>query len=359
MSRSTEEEEELFSPVLHPHATCASTTSHATIVEETAHVVKHQHVADHPDDEEAQEEMENANPHVLVEKSASDVSHENMHLQHHHTLMKVSDNDDLSETSLSVTEWGVDDMGDEGDFNPWQFIKSLPPYETVRHLTPAVALPPRPDNFNPHIKDDDLITLVLDLDETLVHCTVERCETYDFVFPVVFHDVEYTVYVKLRPHLQEFLKRIQDKYEVVVFTASQKVYANELLDRIDPQNQYFHHRLFRESCLAVDGNFLKDLTVLGRDLSKVVLVDNSPHAFGYQVDNGIPIESWFENPQDRELLKLERFLRQLQSKVKSSSVGASATPNNNANPQADVRTHVRSKFQCTRRVAEAPEYGTF
>ncbi len=84
--------------------------------------------------------------------------------------------------------------------------------------------------------------------------------------------------------------------------------------------------MFRESCLLVEGNYLKDLNVLGRDLSQSVLVDNSPHAFGYQVDNGIPIESWFDDPNDTELLKLEQFLSTLHG-VK------------------DVRTMVRSKFQ--------------
>lgn len=97
---------------------------------------------------------------------------------------------------------------------------------------------------------------------------------------------------------------------------------------------YIQHRLFRESCLAVDGNFLKDLNVLGRDLSTTILVDNSPHAFGYQIDNGIPIESWFDNNDDRELLKLEKFLR--------SSIYAAK----------DVRPVVRQKFQSHKLIEE-------
>ena len=110
--------------------------------------------------------------------------------------------------------------------------------------------------------------------------------------------------------------------------------ADELLDRIDPERKYIKHRIFREACLAVEGNYLKDLNVCQRDMKQMVLVDNSPHAFGYQVDNGIPIESWFDDPSDRELLKLERFLRTLHD-------------------VADVRELVRQEFGSWKKIRDA------
>jgi len=236
----------------------------------------------------------------------------------------VDVDDTLSVDSMQPIE---DDHSDDDEFNPWQFIKSLPPYNFVRHLRPTEGLPPKSQNDPP-------ITLVLDLDETLVHCTVEDVQDADLTFPVLFHGINYQVNVRIRPYLQEFFKRIHGHFEVVVFTASQRVYANELLDRIDPDKIYIKHRLFRESCLPVEGNFLKDLNVLNRDLTKTILVDNSPHAFGYQVDNGIPIESWFEDPKDTELLKLAKFLKGILG-------------------QDDVRPMIREKFQSQQRVESA------
>lgn len=67
------------------------------------------------------------------------------------------------------------------------------------------------------------VTLVLDLDETLVHCTVEPVPDPDMVFPVEFNGVQYQVHVRKRPHLEEFLLRVSKMFEVVVFTASQQV----------------------------------------------------------------------------------------------------------------------------------------
>ncbi|KAL3925963.1 MAG: hypothetical protein SGILL_000064 [Bacillariaceae sp.] len=116
---------------------------------------------------------------------------------------------------------------EEDEFNPYAFIKSLPKYELVEPLRPPISLPPKDGAAPP-------VSLVLDLDETLVHCTVEAVDDADLVFPVVFHGITYQVHVRLRPYLHEFLEKIAGKFEVIVFTASQKVYANELLNLIDP-----------------------------------------------------------------------------------------------------------------------------
>jgi len=204
---------------------------------------------------------------------------------------------------VKETEQEADDMDDV--FNPYLFIANLPSLSTV-HDKDKICLPP------PSNAEKPLPTLVLDLDETLVHCTVEPVPKPDLVFPVAFNGTVYQVYVRKRPYLDYFLETVSKHYEVVLFTASQKVYADVLLDKLDPQRKYFAHRLFREACLMAQGNYLKDLTVLGRNMRRTLLVDNSPHAYGYHVDNGVPIESWYDDDSDTELLKLIGFLRRTQ-----------------------------------------------
>lgn len=198
-------------------------------------------------------------------------------------------------------EQQAEEEEDEDVFNPYHFIAYLPDYQSVC-VSGKICLPP-PSSNKP--------TLVLDLDETLVHCTVEPVPKPDLIFPVDFNGMTYRVYVRKRPHLDYFLECVAKHFEVVIFTASQKVYADVLLNNLDPDRKLIDHRLFRESCLMVQGNYLKDLEVLGRDMKKTVLVDNSPHAYAYHINNGIPIESWYDDDDDNELLKLIGFLKRL------------------------------------------------
>mmetsp|Transcript_4325 Transcript_4325/g.7367 ORF Transcript_4325/g.7367 Transcript_4325/m.7367 type:complete len:421 (-) Transcript_4325:409-1671(-) len=222
-------------------------------------------------------------------------------------------------------EFEDEDELPEEEFDPYLFIKRLPPLDQVVDFPRAVLLPPK-------TRRAPRITLVLDLDETLVHSTLENFNKSDFTFPVHYNNQEHMVNVRRRPGLDRFMRRVAEKFEVIVFTASQRVYAEQLLNILDPQRDLIRHRIFRDSCVLVDGNYLKDLTVLGRDLRHTIIVDNSPQAFGFQVDNGIPIESWFDDSEDLELLELLPFLEMLAD-------------------VEDVRPHIAQQFGLKERIA--------
>ncbi|KAL5717585.1 hypothetical protein ACHQM5_010567 [Ranunculus cassubicifolius] len=213
--------------------------------------------------------------------------------------------DEQNSNSLSTTMYvEADDVEEIDYFDPYLFIKNLPDLSSVVPTFRPLLLPKQ-------TRSCPRTTLVLDLDETLVHSTLDPCENADFTFPVNFNLMKHTVYVRCRPHLMDFMERVASLFEIIIFTASQSIYAEQLLNVLDPKRRIFRHRVYRDSCVFVEGNYLKDLSVLGRDLSKVIIIDNSPQAFGFQVDNGIPIESWFDDKSDKELMLLLPFLESL------------------------------------------------
>ncbi|PWA52390.1 FCP1-like domain, HAD-like domain protein [Artemisia annua] len=195
-------------------------------------------------------------------------------------------------------------------------VTSYPDWDPVECLDPQLFIRNLLDLSGPSILpqtsgETKSVTLVLDLDETLVHSSLEHCDDADFTFPVFSISKEHTVYVKKRPHLRPFLEKVSEMFHIVVFTASQSIYAKKLLDILDPDGKIISRRAYRESCIFADGGYTKDLTVLGVDLAKVVIIDNSPQVFRLQVNNGIPIKSWFDDPSDRALISLLPFLETL------------------------------------------------
>jgi len=155
--------------------------------------------------------------------------------------------------------------------------------------------------------------LVLDLDETLVHSSFKQISHADYVVPVEIEYQWHNVYVIKRPGVDNFLKKMGEIYEVVVFTASLSKYADPVLDKLDI-HQVVSHRLFRESCYNHGGNYVKDLSQLGRPIADTIILDNSPASYIFHPNNAVPVSSWFNDPHDTELTDLVPFLDDL-SKV--------------------------------------------
>ncbi|KAF8499603.1 NIF-domain-containing protein [Russula emetica] len=152
--------------------------------------------------------------------------------------------------------------------------------------------------------------LVLDLDETLVHSSFKSIQQADYVVPVEIEYHWHNVYVIKRPGVDNFLKKMGEIFEIVVFTASLSKYADPVLDKLDVHH-VVTHRLFRESCYNHKGNYVKDLSQLGRPIEDTIILDNSPASYIFHPNNAVPVSSWFNDPHDTELTDLCPFLADL------------------------------------------------
>ena len=198
---------------------------------------------------------------------------------------------------------------------PNNFIQPMNPHQSA--FTPTnrsyklnskkLLLPPKPHNLTKK-------TLILDLDETLVHSSFTPFEKNDIVLEVDIEGVIYNIYVLVRPEAELFIKTVSQFYELVIFTASISKYASPLLDILDKEKN-IKYRLYRDQCTFINGIYIKDLKKCNRSLKDLIIVDNSPIAYTFDSDNGLPIKTWIDDPDDRELMKLVPILEFL-SKVK-------------------------------------------
>mmetsp|Transcript_33874 Transcript_33874/g.59029 ORF Transcript_33874/g.59029 Transcript_33874/m.59029 type:complete len:439 (-) Transcript_33874:1432-2748(-) len=192
-------------------------------------------------------------------------------------------------------------------FQALKFVKTMQQVEPSQLIAKTVSLPKRRGYENKK-------TAIFDLDETLVHCVDDiELNTPDVVLPVTFPTGEIiSAGINIRPYVLEVLQEANKNFEVIVFTASHKCYADVVLDYLDPTRELIHHRLYRDNCVSVQGVFIKDLRIFSnRRLQDIVIVDNAAYSFGNQLDNGIPIISWHDDRNDRELFNLQDYLKLL------------------------------------------------
>ena len=153
------------------------------------------------------------------------------------------------------------------------------------------------------------------MDETLIAAKFGKNipSSFEKTFSYCLGDQE--IKVKVRPYTLDCLEKLANMYEIIVFTAGQQEYADPILDYLDPDRKLFKKRLYRPSCLRLQNFYVKDLDiVLDRDKEKMIIVDNSIISFAFDLDNGVPINSFYgTEADDKELLFLYSYLEELNS----------------------------------------------
>lgn len=192
-------------------------------------------------------------------------------------------------------------------FQAMKFVRTLQPVNLEQLKEKRV-------NLNRRKGYENKKTLVFDLDETLVHCCEDLNSSQPTVIlPIVFPTGEIVqAGINVRPYALECLREANKDFEVFVFTASHPCYANVVLDYLDPKKELIHQRFFRDSCINMGGVYIKDLRIFAnRNLKDIIIVDNAAYSFAYQLDNGIPIVSWHDDPNDKELFNLMDYTKAL------------------------------------------------
>ena len=180
--------------------------------------------------------------------------------------------------------------------------------------------------------------LVLDLDETLIHAdfdeefspdeydtiiqfkakneeekkekNIEDSDSTSCCLSEVEEDEVHSVGIFIRKGVKHFLEEVNKYFEVGIFTASVKEYADAVISFLDPENKLIKFRLYRNNCINYNDAFtVKDLRIFKNvDLKKIVLLDNSMYSFAAQINNGILINSFINDKEDNELFNALNYL---------------------------------------------------
>ena len=155
--------------------------------------------------------------------------------------------------------------------------------EKKNFATPSIPYVPR--------RSGKKYTLILDLDETLIHFKVNKNFSDEGV-------------LKLRPGVGTFLEIIKEYYEIILFTEASEAYTELIMEAFN-KNEFFEYKLYRQHTIIIGEDFVKDLQRIGRPLDSIIIVDNFAQNFRMQKNNGILIKPFYgEDQNDQALIDL-------------------------------------------------------
>ena len=170
------------------------------------------------------------------------------------------------------------------DKHNYKILKLINEYEKSKIEPPFIKTPNKKD-----------YTLVLDLDETLIN--------------IEFKDMSNNKCIlHLRPGLFRFLSQVKPFYELITFTSASKEYAQPIINEIELKNKYFDYNFYREHSVINGNDFVKDISRIGRDMKRIIIVDNMEENFRLNRKNGIKIKPFYGEQNDRVLDDLSRIL---------------------------------------------------
>ena len=190
------------------------------------------------------------------------------------------DNDDV----ISVKSSKSSHYYGKIDKHNFKILKLLEEYEKNKIQAPFIREP-----------SNKKYTIVLDLDETLINIEFKELETNKCI-------------LHFRPGLFSFLTDIKPFCELITFTSASKEYAQPIINEIELKNKYFDYNFFREHSVIYGNDFVKDISRIGRDMKKIIIVDNMKENFRLNLENGIKIAPFNGDINDNILYELKNLI---------------------------------------------------
>ena len=177
--------------------------------------------------------------------------------------------------------------------------------ENANNIFPPFIKTKRPTNKR--------YTLILDLDETLIHVkslNIKNNSNYNS-YLYNYNNFNQKI-IHLRPGLFSFLNSVKPFYEIITFSCASKIYADHILKKIETNQKYFDHNLYRQHTTIYGQKCVKDISKIGRNIKEMIIVDNLEENFALNPDNGIKIAPYYgeikDEKDDSKLFELQKLL---------------------------------------------------